>query len=384
MTFRPVAPSAAPSAAPPVRVRDPGELVAAVPVLLGFHPRESLVMIATGGPSGRRIGLALRVDLPPPEHAVAVVDSAVETLVRDGPAGAAVVVVGVRGAHASVVRLVRRAVAGLERRGVAVHTAVRVDATAAGARWACCDPCGCTGVLPDPSATVFAAAAAVEGRVVHAERADLERLVAPADAVRLRRREVLLVQAIAAAPRSPDAAAGTDVAAVVPAGPAVPAGPGAGAATPAGPGAGAAAPAGLRRPPAGLALLDAAVVAAAEGRLVLDDQTVVDLALALVEPAVRDAALLRCAGPAAAAAEQLWAALVRETPDPEAAEPAVLLAVSALLRGDGALAHVAVARAERAWPGHRLAGVVRSVVAAGMRPDQVRAGLRDGLPGGAR
>ena len=64
-------------------------------------------------------------------------------------------------------------------------------------------------------------------------------------------------------------------------------------------------------------------------------------------------------GPAAAAAEQLWAALVRELPDPEAAEPAALLAVSALLRGDGALANVALDRAEQAWPGHRLTRLLR-------------------------
>ena len=85
----------------------------------------------------------------------------------------------------------------------------------------------------------------------------------------------------------------------------------------------------------------------------------VELACALGDPDVRDAALLRNLGGAAAAAEQLWTALVRETPDPEAAEPAVLLAVSALLRGDGALANVALERAELAWPGHRLARLLR-------------------------
>ena len=55
---------------------------------------------------------------------------------------------------------------------------------------------------------------------------------------------------------------------------------------------------------------------------------------------VSDAALARCAAPEAGldGAEHLWAALVRETPDPEAAEPAALLAACALLRGDGALA----------------------------------------------
>jgi hypothetical protein len=80
-------------------------------------------------------------------------------------------------------------------------------------------------------------------------------------------------------------------------------------------------------------------------------------------------------GPRPAAAEQLWAALARETPDPEAAEPAALLAVSALLRGDGALANVALDRAERAWPGHRLTRLLRVAAEGGLRPSEVRAWL---------
>ena len=62
----PDVPRAASSSSPwdtSVRVREPGELVAAVPVLLGFHPHESLVLVATGGETGRRLGLTLRVDL---------------------------------------------------------------------------------------------------------------------------------------------------------------------------------------------------------------------------------------------------------------------------------------------------------------------------------
>jgi hypothetical protein len=94
---------------------------------------------------------------------------------------------------------------------------------------------------------------------------------------------------------------------------------------------------------------------------------------------VRATALQRCAGPDGAAAEQLWAALAREMPDPEAAEPATLLAVSALLRGDGAMANVALDRAERAWPGHTFSGLVRRAADAGLRPSRVRKLLRDAV-----
>jgi len=133
----------------------------------------------------------------------------------------------------------------------------------------------------------------------------------------------------------------------------------------------------------GLAVVDAAVAAAAEGALVLDDRTVLDLAWALSDIRVRDAALLRNLGPAAAAAEQLWAALARELPDPEAAEAAALLAVAALLRGDGALANVSLDRAQRAWPGHRLTRLLRWAAEAGVRPDQLRGWLSgDAAPTG--
>ena len=55
---------ATPPTTPVARLRDPGDLLAAVPYLIGFHPRDSLLFIAFGGRSGRRIELTQRVDLP--------------------------------------------------------------------------------------------------------------------------------------------------------------------------------------------------------------------------------------------------------------------------------------------------------------------------------
>jgi hypothetical protein len=124
-------------------------------------------------------------------------------------------------------------------------------------------------------------------------------------------------------------------------------------------------------------VLESALAAAGAGRLDLDDATVLALAMALHCPEVRDHALLSCVGPRAHAAEQLWAALTRATPDPEAAEPAALLAVSALARGDGALANVAIGRALGAWPGHRFATTLAAALASGFGPEQVRHWLTD-------
>lgn len=317
----------------PLHIGEPAELVAALPYLLGFHPRESLVLVATGGRSGRRLGLTVRVDLPPPEDVTVVAGAAVQSLMLDDPAGAAVIVLS-GGADPPGRALVDHVVDRLGARGVDVHTVMWAAATVAGARWSCFDdpPC-CGGVLPDPATTAFAAAAVARGVVARADRGDLARHVAAADDVRLARREALIV---AEHDRIVDEG----------------------------------------RPPAGrvaaLATVDAALEDAVAGRLALDDHRVVALAVALSDLRVRDAAMLRATGATAAAAEHLWAALCREMPDPEAAEPAALLAVSALLRGDGALAHVALDRAEQAWPGHRLTGLLRQVADAGIRPGVFR------------
>lgn len=355
-----------------LRLGRPADLVAAVPVVLGFRPRESLVLVATGGPSGRRVGLTLRVDLPPPPQVRDVVAHAVEALGSDSPVGAAVIVVGARARGRTDV--VDAAVDALHARDVAVHTAVWAEHTGGGARWGCYGACACTGVLSEPGGTELAAAAVLAGSVVRADREELEQLVEPVDPVRIRRRERVLVAATDAGGADPARAdtglhAGADA--------------------------------------AHRAVVDAALADAAAGHCVIDDRRALALAAALGRPTVRDAVLLRCAeasgpgpgsrpssgpgaggaaagdrgvGPGLPGAETLWAALCRELPEPEAAEPAALLAAVALLRGDGALANVALDRAERSWPGHRLTRLLRSAAAVPLRPAQIRECL---LGGGA-
>ncbi|WP_214369222.1 DUF4192 domain-containing protein [Pseudonocardia sp. H11422] len=338
-------PSSTRSAAGPVaaRVRDPGELVAVVPVLLGFHPRDSLVVIGTGGVSGRRIGLTLRVDLPPPEDTALVCRAAADSILAGDPTGAAVIVLGGGPSlpRSDVAEAMSAALAAI---GVEVHSTIWARDTAEGAPWACYDACGCTGSLPDPAATPVAAAAVSAGQVIYPDRSELTRQVAPAGPQRLRRRDALLDRAVDVALEGADPGAPPD--------------PG--------------------QPAVHVAALESAFDAAASGRLVVDDDMVVGLTAALRMPAVRDVALAACNGSRAAAAEQLWAALTRETPDPEAAEPATLLAVAALLRGDGALANVALDRAQQAWPGHRFSMVLGEAVTRGLAPEQLRRWLREG------
>ena len=414
-----------------VSLSEPGDLIAATPALLGFVPRSSLVAMSLGGASGRRLGLTLRSDLPPPEHVAEAAEKVVAGLLLDHPAAVVVIVIGPGGdAGPPAVEFVERVMARLAEHGVDACHALWTGSTSAGSRWRCYGECGCTGLVPPSSTSPLMAAARAEGRVVRADRSELERLVAPVDERVLRRREALLDAAVDAeadatfaafadfaTPASAPTTGATTPAASTPAD-----------STPTATTAEAAASDAAGRRGAGergrwvdprievvegIAVLDAALDVAQEALAArgestvaepaiepaqasdgggasggasgvgadgwLDDERVVALTRALQIPVVRDAAVAACTGSRPAAAEALWAALARGTPDPEAAEPAALLALMGLLQGDGALANVALRRAESAWPGHHLTETLRGLAAAAIRPGELRACLT-GVP----
>src|SRR5690349_358592 len=181
---------------PPATVvlSEPGDLIVATPALLGFVPCSSLVAVSLGGASGRRLGLTLRIDLPPPEHVGLAAENVVGGILLDHPAAVVVIVIGPGGdAGPPAVEFVERVVAGLAERGVDRCHALWTESTAPGSRWRCYGECLCTGLVPSTSPLV--AAARAEGRVVRADRAELERLVAPIDEQVLGRREALLAAA---------------------------------------------------------------------------------------------------------------------------------------------------------------------------------------------
>ncbi|HEY0509047.1 MAG TPA: DUF4192 family protein, partial [Blastococcus sp.] len=92
---------------------------------------------------------------------------------------------------------------------------------------------------------------------------------------------------------------------------------------------------------------------------------------------VRDRALMLALGPDAAAVEQLWAECTRRAPAPLDAAPATLLAVSVWLRGDGAMADVALTRALASEPGYGLARLLAQALAAFLAPAELRSLLRE-------
>ncbi len=318
-----------------IRLSDPAELIAAVPHLLGFHPHDSVVLLAL---HGKRLGLTLRADLVDNVQAPLLAEQLLAPIVRQRPTGVALVVIGgdltpdgaeeqQRPPHRALVDALDDMLtnAGLP----LVHAAWTAEIVR-GAPWHCYDDPLCAGTVSDPAASPLAAATVAAGAVTFSSREEMAALLDGEDPAALQRRAALLDAADADHPMSPKLI-------------------------------------GQR-----LAQLEALHRAAAAGDVVLSDSVVAEVASALCDHRVRDACLPWCTGSGAVAAERLWLALVRATPAPERAEPAALLALVAYLRGDGALAGVALDAALQACPQHSLSGLLRAALDGGLPPEVLR------------
>lgn len=119
-------------------------------------------------------------------------------------------------------------------------------------------------------------------------------------------------------------------------------------------------------------VLDQAIRAAHDGVLPRSDEDIVRLVLALRDHVARDACLEQASDELRDGAVQLWRFLVRATPGPDRAEPAVLLAVYECLRGDGVAAGMALEHARAADPRHRLTELITDCLACGLPPAQLQ------------
>ena len=314
-----------------VRLQNPDELIAAVPHLLGFHPIDSLVLVTLRGPGPTRVGMTLRVDLPRPGEEAAAVRQLVQPAAQEHVRAAMVVVVGGPETTApdppTAHQLVAQLRAELSDAGVPILHAAWAATTAHRAPWRCYDDPDCHGELPDPRDTELAAASVAIGAVTFANRAEMAAQLALDDEDTLARRAALLDQTVDI-PEQND-------------------------------------------PIAAYLTLREAVEEVRAGRVPRSDEQIVRLAAALAHNPVRDAALAWADGADADPAERLWRALTTATPLPERAEPATLLAFCAYLRGDGALAAVALELAEQAMPGHKLAGLLRLGLDRGLDPSRL-------------
>lgn len=314
------------------------ELVAGVPGLLGFVPTDSLVLVTFTYTERLCLGATLRCDLPGPDEPTTIIDRLCTTAANNGAVAAVAVLVGGTTDPPDVLPhedLVDLAADLLEDEEVRLLHAVWVPSITEGERWRCYGDDSCTGELPDPRKSILAAAATMAGVVTYRSRASLATQLAADPAADLTRRADLLnARMTTAGPPDPHA----DIEE-------------------------------LHK-----ALREAA--ATPELPTLTDDQ-VVTLATALSNPEARDDCLALALTDQAAAAERLWTVLVRATPAPERAEPALLLAIAAYLRGEGVLASMAITIALEANPGHQLAELLSMALQSGLPPAELRELLRE-------
>ena len=337
-----------------VRLSDPGEIAAAIPHLLGFRPVESVVLMSLRGPGGGRVGLTVRADLPPPGQEADTAELLSGKVCSDRPRGVLLVVVtgsadGVDLPHRA---LVHECVQALAAADVPVVDALLVRD---GRWWSydCPDPCCAPGAgtrLPGGVGELEVAAVAT-GAVVERSRADLGARIAPSHD--LRDRQAMAAACTAAAEDTVDRvlAVGSDAVAEE-----------------------------------SWRAVEAAAVRCRPGAPVpgarLRDAEVARIVCGLRDVEVRDRALALALGPDAAAVEQLWAECTRRAPAPLDAAPATLLAVSVWLRGDGAMANVALGRALDSDPRYGLARLLAQALGACLPPSELRNLLREsaGVP----
>jgi hypothetical protein len=321
-----------------VKLKDSGDLLAATPHLIGFRPAESVILISHTGPHGNFIGRVLRADLPPRPLVFDQAQRLVKAFVRSDDFGITMIVVGRRRDGPEVLvhtELVDTLGALLVEAGVRNLHALWAPEITSGAPWECYHDDGCGGVLPEVDYSELAAAQASVGTVTYDSRDDMERVLAPADDVAIKRRLALL-NAVYDEFGPPGESEKADK--------------------------------------LGCEIVRTALGQVKRDALALTDEQAVELALALSNPRVRDACLA-VAVPAdtseAMIAEKLWLALVRGLPAPERAEAATLLGYSAFMRRDAVLAGMAFENALAADPGHMLAALLRTAMEHNVDPEQM-------------
>lgn len=321
-------------APPPYTVRTPEDLLAVVPVLLGFEPEESVTVLTLGARGGatddRERGFHARVDLPSSDvgdealdaELDAMVESLVEPVARHR-VGRVVVLV-----HST-----RRATAGLAGDRLVQALADRAPETeviealhADGRRWWPLLPDRATregsGVPYDVRHHPLRLRAVVDGRVTHPSRAALAATLDDDGEGRARLEELWARRG----PRRPAADAAEE------------------------------------------AWVAAVVAEALAGGRVLHDAAALRLLLAVRDGRCRDAACRTLTRDRAVDHVALWRDLVRRSPEELRAAPAALLGLAAWVSGDGALAWCALDRCAEVEPSHGLAVLVATALQRAVPP----------------
>jgi hypothetical protein len=310
----------------PLALKNPTDLLAAVPYMLGFHPADSVVVLGL-----RRDALVfqLRGDLPESHEVGRFADYYAHLVYRQRVDAALLVGYGEGAAVTPVLLATAKA---LGRRRIPIPEMLR----ACGGRfWSyvcpwprCCPP---EGRPYDVSSSPIAAQATVSGCVALPSRTALERRLEP---IAGQARELLREATRRAADRLAgllDSPPGVD--ALV---------------------------------PTGCAAVDAALSRHRGGGR-LDDDELAWLSVVLGHPPVRDYAWESVGGNLGLHVS-LWADVLRRAEPELAAPPATLLGFAAWRAGEGAVASIALARALRADPDYRMAHLLDQALRQGLSP----------------
>jgi hypothetical protein len=330
-----------PQAVRTLRARSPQELLAVVPLLLGFMPEASLVVIGLAPPRDR-VRVTLRYDLPRPPDEDVIADLVAHAVgVLGSQRLAAAMAVGY-GPEALVIPVAGALLDAAHQAGIDLYDVLRVED---GRYWsyacgdeACCPAAG----VPFDATTPPALAGA--GSPVLADRAAVAARVAPvgyiaAESMRqaTRRAERHVAQLLAKVRKSSRIGAARRMIAAE-----------------------------------GLAAVGAMIARYRGGGRFTSDYEIARITVALRDLRVRDDAWARMDPAHADVHQRLWTDVVRRAQPGYVAPPAALLAFVAWQSGDGALANVALDRALADDPGYSMAWLLRQVISAGAPPALAR------------
>jgi hypothetical protein len=285
----------------------PEDVLAAVPVLLGFQPEKSIVMLTFGGEHQ----VHGRIDLPPPDEVEGCLDSLLLPAARYQVRGVLLVLYDSGPRFGA--KLARRLAERLAECDIELIGCLRVQ----DGRWF--DPLGFhdvpdDGVPFDVGTHPFRAQAVYDGHLVRGSRTELAASIAPVPAA-VAETEAALAQA----------------------------------------------------PPMKIYEVGRLIDDAAAGT-VLSVGQVASLLLALSDPQRRDAAWGGMTREEARDQVRLWTDVVRRSPDDHVAHPAAVLAFAAWLAGDGALAWCALDRCFASERNHGLGVLVAQMLEGAVPP----------------
>ncbi|WP_433709665.1 DUF4192 domain-containing protein [Nocardia sp. CA-084685] len=354
------------AAADRLHVDDPGQLIVAVPAMVGFIPQRSLVVaVLRDAPNPGHspiIDAVLRFDLETDGRsrrglAAAYAQAVAQICAAEGASEVLAVIVDDRVRESRRTRRHSATVTGpsaalvaefarrLAQREVFLEGAWAVQAIEKDQRWWSLLEANRRGMLPDPAASMVTVAHVLNGRPIRSDRSELTDLVTP---------DHELAQQVTAFLDTACALAHERYATAVRRGD----------------------PDGYHRRALENILWQ---IADTDSGGALTAPACADLAAALRDRTVRDSLFALAVGEHAAAAENLWAALTRALPGSDRADAATLLAYSAYLRGDGPLAGVALQAALDADPAHSMAILLETALRTGLRPEVLRRLAYSGL-----